>query len=414
MESRSLPPQASAPAPVAAVAPAARPEMRVGPARAARFRYLPLSAGRELFLPLGPAAVAAGGLALYAPMNPAGRAYRLAMLVALRLGLAPALLRTRSLGGSPSIRHLDEHAILARLRERLGPVAAFAVYQGKEAVVRKPTVLALDDHGRPIAYAKIGWNPETRELVEREHEALRLLAALRLRHARFAEVIDYLDIEDSRILVTTPLSHINAAPEFQLTDLHLDLLVEVGRATAMRARLAESAFWTRANERLNGLQAWLPAAQARVLEAGLARLDRDLGRIELPWILRFGDFLPWNFGVDRAERRIDLVDLEFAEPGSPLAWDLFHFLIGIRRGFAPIDPADRVCSAPLEKYLLAFGVDPALLPWLQLAYLVDLTLFFRHMWRDRALTPGATVNTELRVQAISRLLAETAGAASGA
>lgn len=378
------------------------------------YRHLPLSAGRELFLPSGPAAATAGGLALYSPINLGARGYRALMTACMRLGLAPALLATKPLGGSPSLRHLEAHGILPLLREMLGNVAAFAVYQGKEAVVRKPTVLALDRRGRPIAYAKIGWNEATRDLVAREHDTLRLLGRLALRHGRVADVLGYLDLGHSRVLITAPLHHVSAAPEFRLTGLHAAFLGEVGAATLSQTSFAESPFLARLETRLRRLAAWLPADQLALLESAVARLARTAPEQPLPWVLRLGDFLPWNFGVDRAANRIDLVDLEFGEVDSAVGWDLFHFLIGIGREFAPLDLAEQARSEPFRSYFRAFGVDPGLLPWLQLAYLVDFTVFFRHMWQGDLLTPLATRNTEIRLQAISRALAAFDGASAGA
>lgn len=378
------------------------------------FRHLPLSAGRELFLPSGPAAATAGGLALYSPINLGARGYRMLMTACMRLGLAPALLPTKPLGGSPSLRHLEAHGILPLLRERLGDVAAFAVYQGKEAVVRKPTVLALDRRGRPIAYAKIGWNEATRELVACEHDTLRLLRTLALRHGRLAEVLGYLDLGHSRILITAPLRHVSAAPEFRLTDLHAAFLGEVGTATLSRASFAESAFRARLATRLLRLAAWMPTEQFAILERAVALLERAAPREPLPWVLRLGDFLPWNFGVDRAANRIDLVDLEFGETESTVGWDLFHFLIGIGGDFAPLDLAEQARSEPFRTYFRSFGIDAAMLPWLQLAYLTDFTIFFRHMWQGELLTPVATRNTEIRLQAISRALAAFSGPSAAA
>jgi hypothetical protein len=378
------------------------------------FRYLPLSAGRELFLPSGPAAATAGGLALYSPINLGARGYRALMSACMRLGLAPALLASKPLDGSPSLRHLEEHGILRLLRDKLDGVAAFAVYQGKEAVVRKPTVLALDRQGRPLAYAKIGWNAATRDLVGREHEALNLLGRLQLGHGRVAPVLGYFDLGHSRILITAPLRHVSAAPEFRLTTLHAAFLQEVGEATLARATFQESDFLGRIKSRLQRLRAWMPAGQVAVLEAAVSALEREAGPEAMPWVLRLGDFLPWNFGVDRAANRIDLVDLEFAEQGSPVGWDLFHFLIGIGRQFAPLDLAQQARSERFRTYFRSFGVEAAFIPWLQLAYLVDFTIFFRHMWQGEVLTPGATRNTEIRLQAISRALAALEPASPGA
>lgn len=377
------------------------------------FRYMPLSGGRELFLPLRPAAATAGGLALYAPMNPAARMYRNSIFRALRLGLGPLILRTRSLSGSAAARHLQNHRILELLSDALKrPDAQFAVYQGKEAIVRKPTILALERSGNPLAYAKVGWNAGTRALVEREHQVLTLLARHELRHGRVAPVMDYLDLDHSRILLSAPLRHINAAPEFALTSLHVAFLQEIGSVTASRASLTESAFWLRANDRLASLREWLQPQQMDILESGMELLKCRLGDESLPWILRLGDFLPWNFGVDTVANRIDAVDLEFAETGSPVGWDVFHFLIGIRPRFTPLDLAEQRKSSPFCAYFEHFEIRPQLLPYLQLAYLVDLTIFFRHMWRDQPLTPVATRNMQIRLDAISHVLVELTGRAT--
>jgi hypothetical protein len=373
------------------------------------FRYMPLSAGRELFLPLGPAAATAGGLALYTPINAAARIYRGLIFCSIRLGLGPVLFKRRSLSGSAATEHLQEHRILALVQDALGfSNVEFAVYQGKEAIVRKPTILVLDRKGKPLAYAKVGWNAETRALVEREHQTLTLLAQHELRYGRVAPILGYLDLDHSKILLSAPLRHINAAPEFTLTSLHVAFLKEIGSVTCSRTRLTESTFWARANARMTRLREWLQPRQIDILESAMALLERRIGHESLPWILRLGDFLPWNFGVDPATNRIDVVDLEFAETDSLVGWDVFHFLIGIRPRFAPLHLAEHFASEAFQSYFKFFNVRPEIVPYLQLAYLIDITIFFRHMWQDQQLTPNATRNTQLRLEAISDVLAELA------
>ncbi len=374
---------------------------------AAQFRFMPLSEGRELFLPLRPPAATAGGLALYAPMHPAARAYRGLMVRAVRRGLAPFLLRSRPLSDKGGLPHLHHHGLVETVRAALKrPDAEFAIYQGKEAVVRKPTLLAMEPDGRPIAYAKIGWNEASRHLVEQEHQALVFLGRQALQHGRVAPVLGYLDLGHSRVLISTPLHHVNAAAEFALTPLHVAFLREVGSRALTLSPLAQSAFWTRANERLGKLRAKLTRRETEILEAALRRLSAGFGDATLPWTLRLGDFLPWNFGLDKAAQRIDVVDLEFAERGSPLGWDVFHFLIGIRQPFRPVDIAAQAEGSPFRDYFAHFGIGSERLPYLQLAYLVDLTLFFRYMWGDQTPVASAERNMSIRLDAISTVLRE--------
>jgi hypothetical protein len=372
----------------------------------ALFRYVPLPAGRELYLPAAPAAATAGGLALYTPVSRTARAFHGLLLLAARLGVATALLRTRSLYETSATRHLCENRILDLLRDTLKrPDAHFAVYQGKLSMVRKPTILVMEESGAPLAFAKVGWNEVTRDLVEREHHALAFLARHPLRHGRTAPVLGYLDMPHSRILLSAPLRALTSAPQFELTPLHVAFLQEVGSLQLRRAPLCESAFWRRLSDRLAALHPLLGSEQLDILESAREVLERHLGNETLPWVLRLGDFLPWNFRANRKTNQIEVIDLEFAEAESSIGWDLFHFLVGTRRRFRPLDLAARRRSDAFFSYFEHFEVRPGLVPHLQLAYLLDLTIFFRHMWQDQALTPGAKNNLRIRLGAIAEAIA---------
>ncbi len=365
------------------------------------FRYVPLPAGRGVYLPLSPVAATAGGLALYAPVSPAARGYHSLLVLAARLGLAPAFLRTRSLGETPGTLHIHENRIFDLVRETLHrPDVCFAVYEGKEAITRKPTILAMERSGTPLAFAKIGWNPLTRELVEREYLILTFLQRRGLRFGRFADVLGYVDVGHSKVLLSSPLHGLKFPPSFELTPLHVAFLQEIGALELRRATLLESAFWERLCDRLAAFRIHLLAEQIDTLQRGFELLERRIGNETLPWVLRLGDVVPWNFRANQAANKIEIVDLEFAESESLVGWDLFHFLIGVRGQPAPLDLAQARQSRTFNAYFEHFEVEPGVIPYLQLAYFLDLSLFYRSMWADQPLTEAAERNHALRLMAI--------------
>jgi hypothetical protein len=371
----------------------------------ALFRYVPLSAGRELYLPLGPRAATAGGLALYAPVSRMARTAHAILRPMIRMGLGATLLRSRSLSGTASTAHLDANNVLELVRGALKHTdVRFAIYQGMASPVRKPTLLALDEKGTMLAFAKVGWNEVTRQLVLTEHRALTLLERRKMRWGRTAPLLGYADFGHSNVVLTGPMPGVKHSTDYTLTPLLSTFLQEVGSLQPRRAGLLESPFWERVTARLAVLRRYLPDEQVAVLEAGLEVLKGGLAGEPLPWVLRLGDFLPWNFGIDHANRRIEVVDLEFAETDSLIGWDLFHFLIGIRPRFAGLDLDQHWQSNPFRDYFERFEIRRELVPYLHLAYLVDLCIFFRSMWKDQTPSPTAETNQRLRLEAIARAI----------
>lgn len=378
----------------------------------ALFRHVPLPSGRELYLPLGPAAATAGGLALYAPTSRVARTLHNLLYPMIRLGFGAILLRNRPLSKTASTAHLHAYKILDLVRDALKRSdARFAIYQGKASPVRKPTLLALDESGTPLAFAKVGWNSVTRELVRNEYNTLTLLARHKLHRGRAARVLGYLDFSHSNVVLSEPMLGVQHSGEFRLTSLHSAFLQEVASLELRHVGLLESPFWARINKRLAVLREHLTPGQVEVLETGLELLERGIGNEVLPWTLRLGDFLPWNFGIDQPTQRIEVVDLEFAEMDSLIGWDLFHLLIGIRRHFAGLHLEQQWRSKPFRDYFEHFEIRPDLVPYLHLAYLIDLCVFFRHMWKDQTLSPAAENSQWLRLNAIARA---ASGITSGA
>jgi hypothetical protein len=70
---------------------------------------------------------------------------------------------------------------------------------------RKPVLQVTDDTGNVLAYAKVGHNDLTRELVQREAEALRRLEAAELDQVRTPRVLGLVDWQALSVLVLEPL-----------------------------------------------------------------------------------------------------------------------------------------------------------------------------------------------------------------
>jgi hypothetical protein len=323
----------------------------------------------------------------------------------IRMGFGGAFLRNRSLTETASTRHLHENKVLDLVRDVLKRSdARFAIYQGKVSPVRKPTLLALDKSGALLAFAKVGWNELTRELVQTEHRTLTLLEPHKFRFGRTAPVLGYYDFGHSNVVLSGPMPGVKYSAELKLTPLHSAFLQEVGALDLRYARLLQSLFWARINDRLAQLGEYLMPEHIEVLERGLEVLQHGLGTETLPWALRLGDFLPWNFGIDQGKKQIEVIDLEFAEADSVIGWDVFHFLIGVQPRFEGLDLERQWRSKPFRDYFDHFGIRSEIVPYLQLAYLIDLSLFLRKMWEDQALWPAAENNHRIRLEAIARVI----------
>ncbi len=355
----------------------------------ARYGYLALRDGRGYVFPLSGRA-AARALDIYPAQTLKAQAARRLLALALRLGAGRYIL--------PPVEGMDG-ALLDHLRAALGrPELVFAISLGVPGPHRKPVLQALTPEGDTVAFIKVGWNAQTRAMVNNEHCALQTLGKHPFQHGRLPAVLHFEDWRNLTLLVTEPLCL--PLGHAALTELHIDFLLEVAAIGATRAPFAESDFFIDLNDRLAAIREHIPRYQAVVLDRALTILAAHLGDVELPWFWRLGDFTPWNIGVSGG--LITVIDLEYAARNCLPGWDILHFLAQTQF----YNGRTTKQSTLIDGYFSSLGIDTGLTPILNLAYALDLWLMWATAWQEasRPLSSSAINAFRKKLMNISLLI----------
>ena len=278
--------------------------------------YLELPDGRGYLLPLDNARVFRRGLDLYPAQGK-------------KAWLGKKLLRFLAMVGlkAPGLRRVwleeQEDSILGTLREALGRAdLCFAVSLGTPGPHRKPVIQVITPEGEVLAYAKVGWDEATRELVKHETQVLQRLEGQDLPFQIPAVLYSNDAGKRSICLQSPPPREAHPAPQ-ELGERYVAVLTALAQQGVERKRLEETAFWQRIVARVEKLRStyW-----RQVLTNAMETAQKQWQGKEVPVHLAHGDFAPWNaLGNDRG---LYLYDWEYAQE-APAGYDLFHFLVQV-------------------------------------------------------------------------------------
>ncbi len=341
----------------------------------------------RVLIPASNRKVAAGALARYSrPAARAARTKRDAAVWALRLGLDRLLLPHR-LRVSAS-EGIDDH-----LSTVLGHEVHLSIHIGPARANRKPVLQILDGRAQTVAFAKLGVNELTRELVEAEAAATRRLGEFGgLRRLRVPTLLHAGSWRGHSLMVTSalpawtdPVEHGDARRLAAMREL-----AEVDGTT--RSPLGESDYAARLRARLKALSERGRSGAGdtdadTLVAAGTTLLDR-FARIELTFGAWHGDWSPWN--TCESADVIYLWDLERFETGVPYGFDAVHYRLQDDIVTHQVDPTTAVLllAANASAVLAPMGVAPTEAEPTTLLYLVDLAA--RYMG-DRAEHAGAAL-----------------------
>ena len=239
---------------------------------------------------------------------------------------------------------------------------------------RKPILQAIDRAGRIRAFVKVGTDAVTADLVTREADALRTVAAARPVSFVAPAVIDLREWRGLHLLILAPLptwrrSHV--APAARVRSAQAELATW-GADT--ETALAESAYWLRTRARIDALAPG-PAAADLTRLANL--LERRHGGTLLHFSAVHGDWAPWNMCV--ASGSLLVWDWERFEPHAPRGFDELHYLLHdrlVRRRWTPARAAE-ACRADAPRVLRQLGDPVERAGALAAAYLLSLGLRYR-------------------------------------
>jgi len=237
---------------------------------------------------------------------------------------------------------------------------------------RKPVLQVTDDSGRVLAYAKVGHNELTRELVRREAEALRRLQAIPLTQVRTPRVVELVDWRELSVLVLEPLDvevrRVRGRTARQRLLAVVDEIARVDGVTNLR--------WDQSPLRAKLIrEAARCGALAAPLVHALDELAQDVAVATGAW---HGDLNPGNVAL--TDDRCPVWDWERFGQQVPLGFDLLHHDLHrdiTVRGEDPRRAAQGLVTAAPD-LLSPLGVAPEAADLVARAYLVTLAQRYVH------------------------------------
>lgn len=216
---------------------------------------------------------------------------------------------------------------LARLSEALGR-QVFAATGVRTSDNRKTMLHLVDERGRPVGYAKVGWDDVTDRLVATEGEVLAEVGG-REGPARAPRLLARLDYLGHPVTVTEPLpddARGSLTRVAEPTSEELFALTPVVR----HARVADTAQFhgvcRRLAETLDAPHVRPLAGQALTVAAAVASHV-----VPIPVTARWhGDLAPWNRARD-ASGQLWIWDWENAEPDAVAGLDAVHWAFSTQR-----------------------------------------------------------------------------------
>ena len=320
--------------------------------RVVRYIVLPHNRSPRLVVPAGNRKASA--LAVRRQLvgrRPRTRAARLLWQVGLRTGFVDLLSRSR-LRVSVGEGHESIEDVLARClgtEERL----LITMPVGPPRANRKPVLQVTNRMGDVLAFVKVGHDPLTSELVQREERALTELVRSYIPATKVPTVLGSAEWEGLRLLLLEPL---DARPTSMSSADRRRRLVQSLRAVASTGTVAGT--WEHSPARATLLQL-LPKLGRRGHEL------RELVRLPEEHLLTtrvgawHGDLNPGNFSVRRDETSV--WDWERYEWGVPHGFDILHhdLHVAITVEHAPPRQAATDLVLAAGEILKPFSVPPA-------------------------------------------------------
>ena len=278
-------------------------------------------------------------------------------------------------------------AIGSYLAELAGQPVEIGLHVGAARANRKPVLQLLTPAGDTIAFAKIGINQLTADLVTGEHAALTRLASVPLTQMRLPGVLARGSWNGLEVLL------LDALPVWlrrrRLADDRLaTALVELAGSTGLsRSTLSASGYAERLLSRLGGVDrhgvnfhgvnlhgADLCVPGAEPLRVLIMRLAQAAGSTRMTFGCWHGDLTPWNLACTDAGLLV--WDWERFADGVPVGFDALHYWLQARVVRPRNDPfeAATLCVAAAPRLLAPFDVPPAPARLTALAYLAELSV----------------------------------------
>ncbi len=316
----------------------------------------------KLLVPMGSRRVAIAAVRRFTePQSRMARLKRDAVVLALRSGTWPALLRDR-------VRCSSADSIDTYLKAAIGQDLRVSVHIGPARANRKPVLQLLNATGDTLGFAKLGTGPLTRRLVRSETAALQALSHVKLSRVTVPTVLHAGQWHGHQVLVQSPLPI--WLPRIPLTSSRLQqaMLEIAGACGHTQGWLATSAYWAELRSRLSQVTDQEDGAALNTAARRLVEHCSDLGLRYGAW---HGDWAPWNMAS--TPDALLVWDWERFTPGVPLGFDALHHDLQWRLQ-SGVDPREAVEQTIRNAggLLSPFEVVPDSAEITALLYLVDL------------------------------------------
>jgi hypothetical protein len=317
----------------------------------------------RLLVPTAPRAAAAALRHYGQPRTRTGRTGATALTMGLASGLGGRVLGTRVRVTAPP----GTDSIEAYLKNVLSRDMRVSMRLGPARANRKPVLQLLTPAGEPVAFAKIGTNSLTRELVRAEHDSLARLNKAGLTEMAVPRVLHYGRWNDCDVLVLSALPMWLRRRPLAPARL-VAAMGEVARVDGLRREpFDDNAYLRHLWERL--VAADDGPERAALLDALATLVDRMSGT-RLTYGAWHGDLTPWNMAS--TARGLLVWDWERFASGVPLGFDALHHWLQSEVGQGRRQAAAADCASWAPRLLSPFGVEAAEARLTSMLYLADL------------------------------------------
>lgn len=319
---------------------------------------VPRAATARLLVPIGPRRITRRSLTNYRRLRTRGtNLARVALGTAATMGLPLSRSRVEIQARVDAADRVVDLLPVPQLRKALG-LDLFASTGVRTSDNRKTMLHLVDCAGRPVGYAKFGWNRPSDALVATEAEVLSELGRSRdEQHSmRAPALLARLEYHGHTVAVTAPLPQdIRGSAGTEPSAQELFSLTPVQR----RAPIAETAQFAAVINRLKDAasSAHVGTLAERSLAAAALVAEHPARLPVTSWW--HGDFAPWNAARD-GSGQLWVWDWENAERDAVGGLDALHWTFSSQRlrarDLSMLSLADALTRA--EHYLVALGLDP--------------------------------------------------------
>lgn len=292
--------------------------------------------------------------------------------------------------------------IEAYLAAKVSPDVRMSMYLGPARANRKPVLFMLTPAGDPVAFAKIGVNELTRELVRSERSSLAQLSRSSLTQITVPKVLHHDQWRGLEILVLSALPSAERRRTLPPAKLAA-AMKEIARVCGLRREpLGGSEYLRRLHDRLRTAD---EGPERDALGRALAQIEDRAGDTVLTYGSWHGDWTPWNMAS--TDRGLLVWDWERFQHGVPLGFDALHYQLQVQampgRRNDPRAVAAR-CPESAAPLLAPFGITASEARLTATLYLTELAARYLGDRQARAGAPLGAPGTWL----IPAIIAETA------